>query len=87
MGQQNILYIFGSRPHKHLKIDFTQKLSSQQHVKYESNLMNIFIHFWGVLGKGMLNPEVLKCHEDLITLQTYVQQGKTMDNKFVIYIV
>ena len=26
----------------------------------------------------MLNPEVLKCHEDLITLDTYVQQGKTM---------
>ena len=24
----------------------------------------------------MLNPEVLKCHEDLITLDTYVQQGK-----------
>ena len=30
----------------------------------------------------MLNPEVLKCHEDLITLDTYVQQGKTMDNKY-----
>ena len=30
----------------------------------------------------MLNPEVLKCHEDLITLDTYVQQGNTMDNKF-----
>ena len=28
----------------------------------------------------MLNPEVLKCHEDLITLETtYVQQGKKMD--------
>ena len=26
----------------------------------------------------MLNPEVLKCHEDIITLETYVQQGKTM---------
>ena len=34
----------------------------------------------------MLNPEILKCHEDLITLDTYVQQGKTMDNKFYIYI-
>ena len=34
----------------------------------------------------MLNPEVLKCHEDLITLDTYVQQGKTMDNKFDIYV-
>ena len=31
----------------------------------------------------MLNPEVLKCHEDLITLDTYAQQGKTMDNKFL----
>ena len=31
----------------------------------------------------MLNPEVLKCHEDLITLDTYVQQGKTMDNKAI----
>ena len=33
-----------------------------------------------------MNPEVLKCHEDLITLDTYVQQGKTMDNKFYIYV-
>ena len=33
----------------------------------------------------MLNPEVLKCHGDLSTLETYVQQGKTMDNKFFIY--
>ena len=32
----------------------------------------------------MLIPEVLKCHEDLITLETYVQQGITMDNKFFI---
>ena len=56
------------------KINFTPKLSSQQHVKYGSNLMNIFIfYFWWVLGKRMLNPEVLKCHEYLITLETYVQ--------------
>ena len=34
----------------------------------------------------MLNPEVLKCHEDRITLDTYVQQGKTMENKFYIYV-
>ena len=39
----------------------------------------------------MLNPEVLNCHEDIITLDTYVQQGKTMvtmagDNKFNIYV-
>ena len=51
--------------------------------------MNIFfkflLSFWGVLGKRTLNPEVLKCHEDLITLDTYVQQGKTMDNKLYIY--
>ena len=33
-----------------------------------------------------MNPEVLKCHEDPITLDTYVQQGKTMDNKFYIYV-
>ena len=50
--------------------------------------MNIFHNFLsifgGVLGKRMLNPEVIKCHEDLITLQTYVQ-GITMDNKFFIW--
>ena len=34
----------------------------------------------------MLNPEVLTCHEDLITMDTYVQQGITMDNKFYIYV-
>ena len=33
----------------------------------------------------MLNPEVLTCHED-ITLDTYVQQRITMDNKFYIYV-
>ena len=32
----------------------------------------------------MLNPGVLKCHEDLITMETQVQQGKTMDSKFLI---
>ena len=31
----------------------------------------------------MLNLEALKCHED-ITLESYVQLGKTMDNKFFI---
>ena len=49
--------------------------------------MNIFSNFgfhFGVLGRRTLNPEVLKCHEDLITLDTYAQQGKTMDNKFYI---
>ena len=52
--------------------------------------MNIFSNFCfylgGVLGKRLLNPEVLKCHEDLITLDTYAQQGKTMDNKSYIYL-
>ena len=47
---------------------------------------SFFFSFWGVLGKRTLNPEVLKCHEDRITLDTYVQQGKTMDNKFYIYV-
>ena len=47
---------------------------------------NFCFHFGGVLGKRTLNPEVLKCHEDLITLDTYVQQGKTMHNKFYIYV-
>ena len=32
----------------------------------------------------MLNTEVLKCHEDLFTLETEVQQRKTIDNKFCI---
>ena len=32
----------------------------------------------------MLNPEVLKCLEDIITLEIYVQQEITMDNKFFI---
>ena len=45
-----------------------------------------FFSFWGVLGKRTLNLEVLKCHEDRITLDTYVQQGKTMDNKSYIYV-
>ena len=49
--------------------------------------MNIFVFILGgVLGKRTLNPEVLKCHEDRITLDTYVQQGKTMHNKFYIYV-
>ena len=48
--------------------------------------MKILLSFWRVLGKRMLNPEILKCHEDLITLDAYVQQGKPMDNKFYIYI-
>ena len=34
----------------------------------------------------MLNTEVLKCYEDLTTLDTYVQQRKTMENKCYIYV-
>ena len=46
------------------------------------NIFQIFVFILGgPQGKRPLNPEVLKCHEDLITLDTYVQQGKTMDNK------
>ena len=33
--------IYASRPHENFEIDFTPKLSSQQHVKYGSNLMKI----------------------------------------------
>ena len=40
---------------------------AQQYVKY-----GIFVFILGVLGKRMLNPEVLKCHEDLNTLDTYM---------------
>ena len=65
-----------------IRVKITPKLNNN--VKYGSNLMNfffkIFVFILGVLGKRMLNPEVLKCHEDLITLDTYVQQGKAMDN-------
>ena len=32
----------------------------------------MFVFILGVLGKRPLNPEVLKCHEDLITLDTYM---------------
>ena len=34
------------------------------------------------MGKRTLNSEVVKFHEDRITLDTYVQQGKTMDISF-----
>ena len=48
---------------------------TQQYAKYGSNLMEHFFKFlfsfWGVLGKRILNPEVLKCHEDIITLDTW----------------
>ena len=50
------------------------------------NIFSILFFILGVLGKRTLNHEVLKCHEDRITLDTYVQQGKTMDTKFYIYV-
>ena len=31
----------------------------------------------------MLNPELLKCYEDLTTLDTYVQQGKQWKINFI----
>ena len=34
--------IYASMPHANFEIDFTPKLSSQQHVKYGSNLMKFF---------------------------------------------
>ena len=53
--------------------------------------MNIFLSFFfgggGVLGKRTLNPEVLKVSwRPHHTGYIYVQQGKTMDNKFYIYV-
>ena len=66
-------YTWANRTRKHyiymlqtpmniLKELSTPKLSSQQHVKYVSNLMNFVFSF--------LNPKVLKCREDLIALET-----------------
>ena len=87
---KHYIYIYASRPHKHLKI--TPKLNNMQNMEVIWWIFfQIFVSFWGVLGKRMLNPEVLKCHEDIMTLDTYVQQGKTMvtmagDNKFYIYV-
>ena len=72
MGQKNSLtfyIIYASRPHIQFEIDFIPTLNSQQHVKYGSNLKNFFGGGGGVLGNRMLNPEVLKCHEDFITLE------------------
>ena len=34
-------FLYASRPHENFEIDFTPKLSSQQHVKYGSNPMKI----------------------------------------------
>ena len=38
--------------------------------KFVINFFLIFLGGGGVLGNRMLNQEVLKCHEDLITLET-----------------
>ena len=51
-------YILVNRTHKHFiymlqgptNIDFRPKLSNQQHVKYGSNLMNIFHNFVSIFG-------------------------------------
>ena len=37
--ETRFIYIYASRHNKHFKIDFTPKLSSQQHVKYGSDLI------------------------------------------------
>ena len=34
----------------------------------------------------MLNPGVPKCDKELITLETYIEQRKTMNNKFSIHV-
>ena len=87
-------YTLVNRTHKHyIYICFkapTNILKSHQSSTickiWKLNLMNIFFFILGGPGKCTLNPEVLKCHEDRITLDTYVQQGKTMDKKFYIYV-
>ena len=49
-------FIYASMPHENFEIDFTPKLSSQQHVKYGSNLIkfcyyrNFFLIFGGSWG-------------------------------------
>ena len=49
--------------------------------------MNIFSIFFFILGgPGEAYVESRGIKEDRITLDTYVQQGKTMDNKFYIYV-
>ena len=47
---KHYIYIYASRPHKHFTIDFTPKLSSQQHVQYGSNLMNLFYNIFSFFG-------------------------------------
>ena len=57
----------------HFNIDFTPKLSSPQHAKYGSNLMNFFYNLFSIFGGSwgtICWIQVLKCHEDLITLET-----------------
>ena len=52
VNKTHIIYIriCLSRPRKHLKIDFTSKLSSQRDVKYGSNLMSIFFIIFSIFG-------------------------------------
>ena len=75
-------YTLVNRTHKHYIYMLqgpTNILKSHQSstiCKICKNKIKFLFSSWGVLGKRTLNPEVLKCHEDLITLDTYVQQGK-----------
>ena len=48
--------------------------------------MNIFYNLFSIFWGSIYWIQVLKCHEDLITLETYVQLGQKMDtsNKFFI---
>ena len=94
----HFIYIYASRPHKHCKIDFIPKLSSQQHVTYGNNLMNIsynFVSIWGG-GGGVLKTSSpfsgshtrgteMSANADLITVETYVQQGKQFESQFFIF--
>ena len=50
------------------------------------NIFSIFVFILGGPGEAYVESRGIKCHEDRITLDTYVQQGKTMDNKFYIYV-
>ena len=71
--RQELVYICFKAPWKFWN-RFHSKAILKQHVKYGNNLMKIcyllLFNFWGVLGNRMLNPEVLMCHENLITLET-----------------
>ena len=48
------------------------------------NIFHNFVSIFGGPGKAYVESRGTKCHGYLITLETYVQQGITMDNKFFI---